>query len=57
MILVLPAIKFNHYFPFYTREIDNVLSNGMLAAKPMAIKLFYSQCPPKQTFGIRHVMT
>ena len=40
MILMLPAIQFNHDFPFNTRKIGNVFPDGMLPSKTMTVKLF-----------------
>jgi hypothetical protein len=40
MILMLPAIQFNHDFPFNTREIGNVFPDGMLPSKAVAVELF-----------------
>ena len=38
--LMLTTIKFNHYFLLNAGEIGNVLSNRVLAAKTVAVKLF-----------------
>lgn len=39
LFLMLSTIELDHYFLFDADEIGNVLSDGMLAAKTMAIQL------------------
>jgi hypothetical protein len=54
LLLMLPAIKLDHYFLLNAREIGDVFSNWVLTAKSMTRKLLAAHSPPEHTLGIGH---
>ena len=53
---VLAAVYFDNQFGFHANEIEDVLSQRLLAAKAVATQSFAAQVLPQAPFGRRHVL-
>ena len=54
LLLMLATIEFDYNFLLNTGKIGDVLSDGVLTTKTVAVELFAAQCPPEREFNIGH---